>query len=148
MDTNEKLTPDGPIVGDVAAVIRDVLYAQVPIVVNVAMMIDDDAIVDAIVDALAEIVTALNEKALAGGYAIQRNYEAWSKEDLKEPVTPEHILRIIPAPPQVVSGEIPRPNTAKCSSSISTRSVSTPSTTAPTMPLTCAASETPPTQHA
>jgi hypothetical protein len=84
MDTNEILTPDGPLVGDVAAVIRDVLYAQVPIVINVALLIDDDAVVDAIVDALAGIVNALTEKAEAGGYAVKRNYEAWSKEDLKE----------------------------------------------------------------
>jgi hypothetical protein len=84
MDTNEKLTPDGPIVGDVAAVIEDVLYSQIPIVVAIGVYVEDEEIASAIVGAMAELVNLLTEKAEAGGYAIQRNYEAWSREDLKE----------------------------------------------------------------
>jgi hypothetical protein len=84
MDTNKKVTPDGPIVGDVAAVIKDVLYGQIPIVVNLAVSVENDDVANTIVDAMAELVNALTEKAVSGGYAIRRNYEAWSREDLKE----------------------------------------------------------------
>lgn len=84
MDNNEIVTPDGPIAGDVAAVIKDVLYAQIPIVIAIGMYVEDDEVASALVGALAEVVTAITEKAEAGGYTIKRNYEAWSKEDLLE----------------------------------------------------------------
>jgi hypothetical protein len=84
MDTNVKITPDGPIVGDVVAVINDVVYGQIPIVVEIATRVENDAVVDALVGAMADLVITLEKKAVAGEYAIKRNYEAWSKEDLRE----------------------------------------------------------------
>ena len=84
MDNNEKVTPDGPIFGDVAAVITDVVYAQIPVVLAIGLLVDDEEVVKTLVGGLADVVNAVTDKAEAGGYTIKRNYEAWSKEDLLE----------------------------------------------------------------